>query len=152
MTARRMTGLARPLVGSLLALSLVAAGSVVAPAQQSAAQESAARDGEAGRAAPPVFPVRPTSDQMLASGLGSVFVIGPDGETVGDVQDTLLTHDGRIAALVVGVGGLLGVGEKLVGVPYEHLTVRPIEDGIEFVTDLTRAQLDEAPVFKPKDE
>ena len=89
---------------------------------------------------------------MLAEGLGSVLVVTQDGETVGDVESTILTHDGKLAGLVVGVGGFLGLAEKPVGVRYEHFDVRETEDGFEFVIDLDRAALDAAPRYEKREE
>src|SRR4029453_5823700 len=37
---------------------------------------------------------------------------------IGDVDDVLLGADGKITALVIGVGGFLGIGEKNVIVPF----------------------------------
>lgn len=35
---------------------------------------------------------------------------------IGEVQDVLVNHDGKVVALIVGVGGFLGAGEKEVAV------------------------------------
>ena len=87
------------------------------------------------------------ADTMLASALGAIEVVGPDGETLGDVEDTVLGHDGRVVALLIGVGGFLGLGEKTVAVRYERLSVRPTEEGFVFVSELDRAALEAAPAF-----
>lgn len=66
-------------------------------------------------------------DLWRASKLVGVDVFGPDGRKVGDVSEVLLDHDGRAAAVVIGVGGFLGIGRKDVALPYEalHLTGEP---------------------------
>lgn len=87
-------------------------------------------------------------DTMLAATLGSKRVFSGD-EQIGDVEDVVLSHDGRIVALVVGVGGFLGLAEKPVGIRYERLEVRETEEDFEFVTDLTRDVLMEAPAYVP---
>lgn len=51
-------------------------------------------------------------------GLG---VIGLDHTRVGDIQDLVIDRDGRVQAVVIGVGGLLGLGEKSVAVPFADL-------------------------------
>ena len=92
-------------------------------------------------------------DTMLAAKLGSIRVFSGDGESgeeIGDVEEIVLSHDGRIVALVVGVGGFLGLGEKPVGILYERLNVRETEEGIEFTTDLTRSELMDAPAYTPR--
>ena len=66
-------------------------------------------------------------DLWRASKLVGVDVFGPDGRKVGDVSEVLLDHDGRAAAVVIGVGGFLGIGRKDVALPYGalHLTGEP---------------------------
>jgi len=91
------------------------------------------------------------ADTMLASDLGAIDVVTADGETLGDVTDTILSRDGRIVALVVGMGGVLGVAEKPVAIAWEHLKVRALPDGFEFVCDLDRSVLDAAPVHRDRD-
>lgn len=89
---------------------------------------------------------------MRAEGLGSILVVTKEGETVGDVEGTILTYDGKVAALVVGVGGFLGLAEKPVGVRYEHFDVRETDGGFEFVIDLDRAELEAAPKYEKREE
>jgi sporulation protein YlmC with PRC-barrel domain len=45
-------------------------------------------------------------------------VYDPKENKIGDIDDVLVDKDGRITALVIGVGGFLGVGEKDVAVPF----------------------------------
>src|SRR5215216_3001009 len=47
------------------------------------------------------------SDQWLASKFKGTNVLGPNNEKVGDVNDLLFDKDGKILAVVVGVGGIL---------------------------------------------
>lgn len=48
-------------------------------------------------------------------------VIGMDHVRVGAIEDLLIGGDGRVSAVVIGVGGFLGLGEKLVAVPYDQV-------------------------------
>jgi hypothetical protein len=45
-------------------------------------------------------------------------VYDPKENKIDEIDDVLIDKDGRIAALVIGVGGFLGVGEKDVAVPF----------------------------------
>ncbi len=54
----------------------------------------------------------PGSNQMMASDIRGTRVYGANNENVGDINDILLAQDGQIVALVVGVGGFLGIGQK----------------------------------------
>jgi len=42
-------------------------------------------------------------------------------ESIGNVNDVLLTKDGQIESVVVGVGGFLGLGEKNVALQFSEL-------------------------------
>jgi len=74
-------------------------------------------------------------------------------ETVGDINDVLIAKDGKIAAVIVGVGGFLGLGEKDVALPFEQLTIATDTKGkLAVRTAATKASLQSAPEYvKPKD-
>ena len=48
-------------------------------------------------------------------------VYNDKNESVGTINDLLTDKNGNIKAVVIGVGGLLGVGEHLVAVPFEKV-------------------------------
>ena len=45
-------------------------------------------------------------------------------ETVGDINDLVLDKDGKVVAVIVGVGGFLGIGEREVALDYSSLNVK----------------------------
>jgi PRC-barrel domain len=45
-----------------------------------------------------------------ASKMVGVNIYGPAGQKVGDVSEVLLDHQGNVKAVVIGVGGFLGMG------------------------------------------
>ncbi len=51
-------------------------------------------------------------------------VMSRDGDEIGDVSQVLMTADGAIDAIVVNVGGFLGMGSKPVAVPFDRLTLQ----------------------------
>jgi PRC-barrel domain protein len=64
--------------------------------------------------------------QKLAAGYRASKVIGSNvvndaGETIGQIDDLLVSLDGKQPYAVLSVGGFLGVGSRLVVVPYETL-------------------------------
>ncbi|MEP2923985.1 MAG: PRC-barrel domain-containing protein [Bauldia litoralis] len=72
-----------------------------------------------------------------------------EGEAIGDVNDLVVAPDGGIAAVVIGVGGFLGIGEKDVAVPFDRLTWRTDEDGESWpVLATTQEELESAPAFE----
>jgi sporulation protein YlmC with PRC-barrel domain len=50
-------------------------------------------------------------------------VVGPDGQTVGKVEDLLLDRDQKLAGVIVSVGGFLGVGSKSVALPPDRVDI-----------------------------
>lgn len=58
---------------------------------------------------------------MRASKLVGVEVIGMDHVRIGRTEEVILDGQGRIAAVVVGVGGFLGIGEKAVAIPFDQI-------------------------------
>jgi sporulation protein YlmC with PRC-barrel domain len=55
------------------------------------------------------------------SGIRGTEVIGSDIRRLGTIEDVVLDRSGAVTAVVIGTGGLLGVGEKKVAVPYASL-------------------------------
>lgn len=67
------------------------------------------------------FIERPEAGTMRGSKVIGVGVVGSDHVRVGKIEDVLVDGAGRIQAVVIGVGGFLGVGEKYVAVPFDQL-------------------------------
>jgi sporulation protein YlmC with PRC-barrel domain len=75
-------------------------------------------------------------------------VYDPNENKIGDVKDVLVDKSGKVVALIVGVGGFLGAGEKDVAVPFEavHPTVKDKKWWL--VMNTTKDSLKNAPGFK----
>ncbi len=88
--------------------------------------EGAAETGPASSAtiSAPVFDARQRATQWRAPRLIGVEVDDADGRPVGKVEDLLMTHEGVIQTVVIGVGGFLGLGAKPVAVPFTALQWR----------------------------
>lgn len=67
------------------------------------------------------FIVAQQQNQMVSSNLMDADVVGPDNESIGEVEDLLLDREGRVAGVIVEVGGFLGIGEKNVAIPSDAL-------------------------------
>lgn len=61
------------------------------------------------------------SGEMRASKLIGTRVNNEAGERIGDINEIVLTKDGKVAAVVIGVGGFLGLGEHEVAVKFDSL-------------------------------
>jgi hypothetical protein len=62
----------------------------------------------------------PAGSNRLSTILGTD-VVGLDAQKLGDIDEVVFDRDGRAAAVVVGLGGALGLGTKDVAVPYGSL-------------------------------
>jgi sporulation protein YlmC with PRC-barrel domain len=87
------------------------------------------------------------SDQLTFSKFKGTDVIGPDNAHVGDVSDILFEKNGKVIALIVGVGGFLGIGEKNVAIDMNSFEVMPADAG---VTNAVRAGTDDPTKIKLK--
>ena len=77
-------------------------------------------------------------------------VYGSDNASIGEVSDVIIANDGKISAVVIGVGGFLGVGEKNVAIPFDKLNVsrKPNTAMIDKVTvSFSKDELKNAPAF-----
>jgi sporulation protein YlmC with PRC-barrel domain len=66
---------------------------------------------------------------------------------IGDVNDLLLDKSGKINAVIIGVGGFLGVGEKNVAVPFSSLKVAEKNGSRYLVLETTKYALQTAPGY-----
>jgi sporulation protein YlmC with PRC-barrel domain len=88
-------------------------------------------------------------EEMLVSNLMGTQVYTGENESLGEINDVLLAEGGGLKAVVVGVGGFLGIAERDVAVPWEALEVSRDQDR-DFLLrlDVTREQLENAPEFE----
>jgi len=107
--------LAIALMGSLIALPVAAQTS--RPVDQSPAPRAAQQTNEAK--APPLFEMKP--GEWRATKLDGLDVYNPDNQKIGDISELIIDRDGKIDAVVIGVGGFLGMGEHQVAVPFEKV-------------------------------
>jgi sporulation protein YlmC with PRC-barrel domain len=56
-----------------------------------------------------------------ASKVVGVSVYNDNNESLGSINDLLTDQTGNIKAVVIGVGGFLGVGEHLVAIPFDKI-------------------------------
>lgn len=89
--------------------------------------------------------------QILASAfIGQPVYNGPgnDAANIGTVNDVIIDGDGGAQAVVIGVGGFLGLGEKDVAVVFDNLSWVTRPDGKRWLMiNATKEQLEKAPVF-----
>lgn len=59
--------------------------------------------------------------QWRASKLEGLDVYNQNNEKIGDISEMLVDSSGKIQAVVVGVGGFLGIGERDVAIPFDQI-------------------------------
>jgi putative membrane protein len=50
-----------------------------------------------------------------------------NGDNLGEINNVIINEKGDVVAVVIGVGGFLGIGEKNVGVPFDKLDFKTAE-------------------------
>ncbi len=75
-------------------------------------------------------------------------VLNNKGDQVGKLIDLVLDGEGRAKAIVIGVGGFLGLGSKNVAVPYSAVRLGPVVEGARvLVLNASPAQLKAAAAY-----
>jgi sporulation protein YlmC with PRC-barrel domain len=128
-----------------LAALLASAGSALAqttttppPASPPAASSSAAEPWYTHQA-----------EEMRASKLIGTKVVNPANETIGDINEVVLGKDGKVAAVIVGVGGLLGMGEREVAMNFNSLKLsRDSNSNLIVTANATKDALKAAPEWR----
>jgi hypothetical protein len=103
----------------------------------------------------PGFVQKPDAGDWRASKLIGASVVGPDNKSIGDINELLVAEDGGIDAVVVGVGGFLGIGEKNVAIPFDSLSVQRQADSDEIEkisVSFSKEELENAPKFAYSEE
>ena len=86
--------------------------------------------------------------EVRASNLAGVVVKNKAGDVVGDINDVVFGSTGQVSVYIIGVGGVLGIGEKNVAVPFAAVTLSTDKDNKRSATlDVTKAALEAAPSY-----
>lgn len=121
--------------------------STVTPGDATAGQGEQTAMAPADETAKPAL-VDVGAQSVSADDLIGSTVYAANDENVGEIGDVRLTGDGQVDAVIVDVGGFLGIGEKPVAIAYDSLTFKQDEGGTYYVyTDFMREQLDSAPTY-----
>jgi hypothetical protein len=68
--------------------------------------------------------------------------------TIGEVSDVLLDKNGNVKAVILSVGGFLGLGGKYVSVPFNALQISEKNGKRYLVMDTTKEVLTSAPGYR----
>ena len=108
------TTLALALFGAAL-ITVPATAQTTRPADQAPAATSQTTEAKA----PALYEMK--AGQWRATRLDGLDVYNPNNEKIGDVSELIIDRQGKIEAVVIGVGGFLGIGEHLVAVPFDKV-------------------------------
>jgi sporulation protein YlmC with PRC-barrel domain len=67
------------------------------------------------------FLTQASSQEWRGSKLVGVDVYGSDNTKIGDINEVLVDRSGQVKAIVIGVGGFLGIGEKNVAISWDKV-------------------------------
>ena len=70
-----------------------------------------------------------------------------NNEDIGEVNDIIMTDNGNVRAVILGVGGFLGMGEKDVAVSMNSINVSQDGNSTKLIVDATKDQLTAAPKY-----
>lgn len=88
-----------------------------------------------------------STDWLASNLIGSTVYSGTD-ENLGKIVDILATDDGQVKAVVIGVGGFLGIGRKDVAVAPTTLERVKTDKDVKLVLATSKEELNAAPEFK----
>jgi len=86
--------------------------------------------------------------EIASDSLVGAKVRNPDGREIGTVKHLMVDPgQGRINSIAIAIGGMMGIGEKTVVVPWQGVAVA--RDGQRLVLTVRDAVLDQAPSASP---
>lgn len=80
-----------------------------------------------------------------ASRMMSMNVYNAEGKRIGAVVDLIGSIDGKVNFVVLSHGGFLGIGDKLIPIPWS--AIKPGDKQDTLVIGMTKKELEEAPNF-----
>ncbi|KGF67278.1 hypothetical protein LL06_22955 [Hoeflea sp. BAL378] len=70
-----------------------------------------------------------------------------DAASIGEINDLVVSPEGEVSSVIVGVGGFLGIGEKDVEIEYNSVEWADRDGQRWIVANMSREQLEAAPAF-----
>lgn len=70
-------------------------------------------------------------------------------DDIGEINDIIVSQDGKVTAVILGIGGFLGMGERDVSIAMDKIRILSDEDGDRFlVVNTSKEMLEQAPEFE----
>ncbi|MFH6786353.1 MULTISPECIES: PRC-barrel domain-containing protein [Methylobacterium] len=77
-------------------------------------------------------------------------VTNTQNESIGDIADLVIVDGKTVQAVILGVGGFLGIGERYVAVSPDSVVLTRDGDGWKATVNATKDDLNKAPAFDYK--
>jgi sporulation protein YlmC with PRC-barrel domain len=88
--------------------------------------------------------------EVYASRLIGASVKNKEGESLGKIDELVIDpQDYTIKAAVLSVGGVLGLGAKLVAIPWDQVTMGSGTDRDTIVVGMAKEELAQIPEWRP---
>jgi Uncharacterized conserved protein len=95
------------------------------------------------------FAGQQAADEWRSSKMIGLNVYNSKDEKIGDINDLILSPDGKTQQAIIGVGGFLGMNEKNVAVPFSELKFTRKDDGsVHVMYESTKEALQSAPNYE----
>lgn len=141
------TSIVAAITAGLMATSALAQ-TAAPPANPPAKTQPAAPND--GRTATKAAPTKEATGPWHVKDFYRSNVYNMAGDKIGDVNDILMDQDGKVTAIIIGVGGFLGLGEKQVSMSPDQVKRMVHSDGKTYFTvNATKDQLKAAPEYTP---
>jgi sporulation protein YlmC with PRC-barrel domain len=135
---------AEALVMNKFALTVTLATALLGSA--ALAQTTPQRSGSTGDAAIVRVDVARVAVGQRASKLVGATVVNSNDESIGKIDDLVVNPQDKVTYAVISVGGFLGVGNKLVAVPFDSL--KTVKEERLMLPGATKDALKSLPEFK----
>lgn len=90
------------------------------------------------------------ADAVESNKLIGARVKGADGKDVGEIDTLIVDKDGKVSHVVVGYGGVAGIGETKVVVPWSDVRMSWDRDRDNPVVTMDATTLQRAPRYEPR--
>jgi sporulation protein YlmC with PRC-barrel domain len=86
---------------------------------------------------------------VMAYDLLGMDVYNNQDENIGEIEDMVIDNGKTVRALIISVGGFLGMGDRYVAVDPSAVTLVPEDDNdIRAIINTSRDDLEDAPTFE----
>ncbi len=95
--------------------------------------------------------VKPAGNYFSTNIIGQEVTNNRNDEVIGTVEEILIDRNGQVGAVILSIGGLMGLGEKDVAIAWNQIERTMDDDNeVKLSVDFSEASLADAPTFVRK--